>query len=268
MSEKTNIVECRNVSYGFSRRAVLSEVSFALARSERLALVGPSGCGKSTLLNLIAGLLKPDSGQLTKTVSSNNISFVFQEPSLIPWKSVRDNVSLFRDLIPKPKEESALAQAAARAEPGDKSQDRLTELLEQVNLVDWQHSFPDQLSGGMKMRAALARALYLDPQLLLLDEPFAALDDITRESLQDEIIRLCHLKNMALVLVTHNIEEAALLSDKILVFSSSGRIISEIDLGRHFVDRTSRRDSSALTDVKKIVHGYWNGQEAQQGGIG
>lgn len=245
MSNSENIIECRHVSHGFTGRRVLSDITLKVVNSERIALVGPSGCGKSTLLNLLSGLFEPESGELKKSVSSENISFVFQEASLLPWKTVSDNVSLFRDLLP------------GNENTSDSQESHLKALLEQVNLWGWRDSYPDQLSGGMKMRVALARALYTSPTLLLLDEPFAALDDITRESLQDELVRLCQSKQMSLVLVTHNIEEAAIISDRIVVFSRDGRIQLELDLGAFFQGETSRRDSTDLVKIKTLIHAQW-----------
>ena len=260
MSFSENIIECSNVTHGFSGRRVLWDVSLRVSASERVALVGPSGCGKSTLLNLISGLFQPESGKLKKTVPSEKISFVFQEPSLLPWKTVGANVSLFVDMLDN-------TSKGLRKSTNDETacdEERFKSLLEQVNLWEWRNSYPDELSGGMKMRAALARALYTSPKLLLLDEPFAALDDITRESLQDELIHLSRSNQMAVVLVTHNIEEAVLLSDKIIVFANSGSILQEIDVNSDFGTDAVRRNAPKILQIKSLVHSLWkdNGRGA------
>lgn len=253
MSMSENVIECSKLSHGFSGRRVLSEVSLTVGASERVALVGPSGCGKSTLLNLLSGLFEPASGELKTSVSSEKISFVFQEPSLLPWKTVGANVSLFGDLL----DDTSKALRKTTVDDTARDKVRLKSLLEQVNLWEWRDSYPDELSGGMKMRAALARALYMSPKLLLLDEPFAALDDITRETLQDELIHLSRLNQMAVVLVTHNIEEAIILSDKIIVFSGSGSILQEIDVNSNVGTDAVRRNSPTILQIKSLVHSLW-----------
>ncbi|MEY2986787.1 MAG: hypothetical protein RJB13_308 [Pseudomonadota bacterium] len=253
MAMSKNIIECSKLTHGFAGRSVLSDVSLTVGASERIALVGPSGCGKSTLLNLISGLIEPNSGELRNSVHADDISFVFQEPSLLPWKTVSANVTLFGDLL---NASSKAMDSGQTAETGPEGL-RLKMLLEQVSLWEWRNSYPDELSGGMKMRAALARALYKSPKLLLLDEPFAALDDITRETLQDELINLSRSSQMAVVLVTHNIEEAVLLSDRIIVFSSAGRIQLEINVNDYFEANSQRRNSPKILKLKALIHAQW-----------
>jgi len=175
--------------------------------------VGPSGCGKSTLLRLISGLLRPTEGTLNVYTDSvlekankcrADFSFVFQSPTLLPWRSVSKNVRLPLEL---------------NHQTGHDTNQRIQEILELVGLEEFADAYPHELSGGMKMRVSLARALITKPKLLLLDEPFAALDDITRRRLNEELLRIWKTENFAVLFVTHNISEAIYLSQRVLVMS-------------------------------------------------
>lgn len=204
--------------------AALDGVSFSVARGEFLSLLGASGCGKTSLLRIIAGLLAPDRGSIHWSEGSRprQTGFVFQEPALMPWADVAANIGLPLRLLDVGREE-----AAARTQA----------VLSQVGLKPFAHAFPHELSGGMKMRAALARALVVKPTLLLMDEPFAALDEISRFRLNDELLALWRQANCTVIFVTHSVYEAAYLSTRTLILSPRpGRIAKEITLASH--DRT------------------------------
>ncbi len=196
----------------------LDDVSFSITRGEFLSLLGASGCGKTSLLRIIAGLLPPDRGNLNWTEGSRprQTGFVFQEPALMPWADVAANIRLPLRLLDIGKEE-----AAARTQA----------VLAQVGLQQFAHAFPHELSGGMKMRAALARALIVKPALLLMDEPFAALDEISRFKLNDELLALWRQARCTVIFVTHSVYEAAYLATRTLILSPRpGRIAEEITL--------------------------------------
>ncbi|MGY6214819.1 ABC transporter ATP-binding protein [Methylolobus aquaticus] len=177
---------------------------------EFLAVLGPSGCGKSTLLRLISGLDQPDAGRVAIDSSPWPIAYVFQDPSLLPWRTVLHNVALPLELTGVPKEQRLHAAA---------------ELLATVGLGEAAGRFPAQLSGGMRMRVSLARALITEPRLLLLDEPFAALDALTRQHLDDYLQGLFMAHRMTVVFVTHSIAEAVFLADRTIVLSAEGGTI-------------------------------------------
>ena len=245
------LIRCEDVVVDFHGRSILSGINIQVGGADRVALLGPSGCGKSTLLNVFSGLLTPSRGNVQRSVSARDMSFVFQEPSLLPWKNVEDNVQVLLSLMPE------------KAQSSD-SQNRIRDILTQVGLWERRRSFPDELSGGMKMRAAIARALILSPRLLLLDEPFSALDDITREKLQDDLLHLHAINRVSYVLVTHNMEEAALLADRIIVFSSWGTIIAELKVSDFFSGERARRDSQGVAAVRTAIRALWqkSGEES------
>jgi NitT/TauT family transport system ATP-binding protein len=191
----------------------LAGLSLTLQAGERLALLGPSGCGKSSVLRLLAGLLATSEGRVE--VASERRALVFQQATLMPWASVLDNVALPLRLAGRPQAE---AQAAASAQ------------LAAVGLQGFERALPHELSGGMAMRAALARALVTAPELLLLDEPFGALDEISREQLGRQLLTLhAASPGMGLLLVTHSVFEAVALADRMLVMSARpGRVVAEI----------------------------------------
>ncbi len=197
----------------------LEDVSFAVRRGTFVALVGPSGCGKSTLLRILAGLIRPTRGQALLegepvTRPQRRIGLVFQQANLMPWRSVRDNIALPLELAGVP-----AAERAARADA----------LITAVGLAGFADAFPAELSGGMAQRVAIARALISRPEVLLLDEPFAALDALTRERLSLDLLRVWAAHGQTILLVTHNISEAVLLADEILVMSARpGRIVAHV----------------------------------------
>jgi NitT/TauT family transport system ATP-binding protein len=208
-----------------SRLEALQEASFDIQPKEFVCIIGPSGCGKSTLLRVLGGLVEPTRGRVLLdghplTGPQRRIGFVFQQHNLMPWRTALDNVSL-------PLELQHVQRQRARA--------RAREMLALVGLEDFANLLPRELSGGMRQRVALARELVYDPDVLLLDEPFGALDALTREQMNWELLRIWSARQKTVVMVTHNIQEAVYLSDRVLTMSSRpGRIETEvaIDLPR------------------------------------
>jgi NitT/TauT family transport system ATP-binding protein len=212
-------VSVRNVRRDFGGGVVaLDGMNLGVAPGEFVAILGPSGCGKSTLLRVIAGLDQPTSGEV-EARHGGRIAYVFQDAHLLPWRDVLRNVALPLEL---------------RGAPRDERVSRATRAIEAVGLTEFAHKYPAQLSGGMRMRVSLARALVTDPQILLLDEPFAALDEITRAQLDQQLRRLWIDRRMTVLFVTHSITEAAFLADRAVVMTRRpGRVIVDtpIDLG-------------------------------------
>ena len=201
-----------NISLTFADGTqALENLDLNIQSGEFVTVVGPSGCGKSTLLRLASGLLTQTQGLCD--VDRTSLGYVFQDPTLLPWRTVRRNVELNAELagMDKPSRQKAANVA-----------------IELVNLTGNEDKYPKQLSGGMKMRCSLARSLVLQPNLFLFDEPFAALDEITREHLNDELLHLFQNQNFASLFITHSIQEAVFLSTRVLVMSARpGRIIAE-----------------------------------------
>lgn len=196
------------VTYPHGKTA-LTGVDLRIERGEFVSVVGPSGCGKSTLLRLVAGLAAPSTG--TATIRTDRIGFVFQDPTLLPWRTVAANVTLLSELDRQPRTQRAIQAQTA---------------INLVGLAGYEHYLPQQLSGGMKMRASLARALTVDPEVFLFDEPFGALDEITRQRLGDELLRLFGKQRFTGLFITHSVAEAVYLSTRVIVMSASpGRII-------------------------------------------
>lgn len=194
----------------------LDRLSFDIPAGQFVSLLGPSGCGKSTALRLAAGLLEPDAGTVTYPDGKPETAFVFQEATLMPWADALANARLPLDLKRVPR-----AEANRRAE----------ESLARVGLKGFERAFPRELSGGMKMRVSLARALVARPKLLLLDEPFAALDEITRQALGDDLLRLWREDSLTILFVTHSVAESSYLSQRVLVMTGRpGRIAADIVL--------------------------------------
>lgn len=211
----------------------LEGLDLAVPRGAFLSLLGPSGCGKSTILRLIAGLDTPTEGTLEWSGErrARDVGFVFQEPTLMPWARVFDNVWL-------PLRLAGISRRAA--EP------RVMAALESVGLADFRRSYPRELSGGMKMRVSIARALATDPTVLLMDEPFAALDEITRFRLNDDLLRLWADKGWTVVFVTHSVFESVYLSTEIAIMTNRpGRIAGSIA-----VEEPSPRDESFRTSAR------------------
>jgi NitT/TauT family transport system ATP-binding protein len=217
-------ITCRNVSVRFftDRRSVtaLSGIDLDVHRGELLTLLGPSGCGKSTLLRAVADLVTPSKGEIRVLGASaetarrrRDIGFVFQDAALLPWRTALQNVSL-------PLEVADGAKHKGNASP--------SELLELVGLKGWEQSFPHELSGGMRQRVAIARALVSDPKVLLMDEPFGALDEITRDRLNEELRRVWREIGTTILFVTHSIYEAAYLGQRVLMLAANPGRVKEI----------------------------------------
>lgn len=243
-------IEVKNLSIKFKQNekdtTALKDVSLGIEKGEFVCLLGPSGCGKSTLLNSMAGFLKPTEGIITidgKEVAQPSVSYVtiFQNYGLLPWRNVEQNVALGLETQKVPKDE----------------QKRITrKYIEMVGLKGSEKKRPKELSGGMQQRVAIARALAVNPEILFMDEPFGALDAITRMKLQDDILEICRTAQKTIVFVTHDIEEAIYLADRVVIFDANpGRIkaVLKIPLGK-YRDRTSE-DFLAIRDkIFEIFH--------------
>jgi NitT/TauT family transport system ATP-binding protein len=238
--------------------AALGPIDLEVRRGEFVSLLGPSGCGKSTALRLVAGLNAPTSGTVhvarpaVKMSGNHPIGFVFQEPTLMPWTTVRENVRLPLKLAHVP-----FSAAKARAD----------EALAQVGLSEFADSYPRELSGGMKMRVSLARALVTDPDILLMDEPFAALDEITRFRLNNDLLALWRNLRKTVIFVTHSVFESVYLSQRVLVMTSRpGRIAAEIGIetteprGEEF--RTSADYAGYCRKVSEALAPAYSGRSA------
>jgi NitT/TauT family transport system ATP-binding protein len=226
-----------NTSRGDSIEAIQS-VTFEVHEGEFLSIVGHSGCGKSTLLKIISGLVAPTSGSMTvfgKTVTSplGNVGFVFQNPLLMPWRTALENLMLPVELLNLDDKEYHA---------------RATRLIETVGLEGFEELYPRELSGGMQQRVALARALINDPPILLMDEPFGSLDELTREEMAIELLRVTEEMKKTVVFVTHSVSEAVLLGDRVLVLSPRPSTVVK-DLR---ISTPRPRDSSMRTSVQYL----------------
>ena len=208
----TAFLEFDRVEIRLGGREILSPTSFAVARGEFVCIVGPSGCGKTTLLRAATGLVSASAGEVRRngtpvTRPSREVAFVFQDygRALLPWRTVQGNVSL--------------ALEAAGVPPGQRAE-RIGDVLRKVSLADHAHKFPAQLSGGMQQRAQIARCLAQRPELLMMDEPFGALDALTRQGLQDEAARLVRDDGLTVLFVTHDLEEAIYLGDRVIALQA------------------------------------------------
>jgi len=234
MSAQTIAVEVRAAAKIFNNGVrALDPIDLVIREGEFVTLIGPSGCGKSTLLRLIAGLVQPSAGdiRLSPEARSAGLAFVFQNPTLMPWANVERNVRLPLDL-------SGVERAQA--------QDKVRHVLQLVGLNDFARFYPRELSGGMQMRASIARALVTGSRLLLMDEPFGALDEITRNRLDRDLSELRAREKLTVLFVTHSIYEAVFLSSRVLVMSTRpGRILKEVAIDephlRHGAFRSSEK---------------------------
>jgi len=247
------VVSMRNVSKVFSNGTLaLKDMSLDVERGEFLSLLGPSGCGKSTALRIIAGLGGPSSGTIdwpsskinSRGLPEGDVGFVFQEPTLMPWQTVFGNVYL-------PLRLQSVNKSAAR--------ERIMETLASVGLADFANAYPRELSGGMKMRVSIARALVTKPKLLLMDEPFAALDEITRQKLNDDVLRLWKQSGVTVIFVTHSVFESAYLSNRIVVMKARpGQVFADMPLktsgARDAEYRTSEEYRATTHEVSHALH--------------
>jgi NitT/TauT family transport system ATP-binding protein len=244
-------IELRGVGkrYG-AAPPVLEGIDLTVRKGEFVSIIGPSGCGKSTILKLVAGLIPVTSGSLlvdgmTPANAREIVSFIFQDPTLLPWRTVAANVALALELDHSPRD-----TRAAKVEA----------LLELVGLKHVARSYPRQLSGGMKMRASIARALASKPRILLMDEPFAALDEMSRDRLNEELLRLREEQKWTVLFVTHSVAEAVYLSDRIVVLAPfPGRIAHEIEVdlphSRDAEVRSSAAMDACIDAVSKALRG-------------
>lgn len=242
------MLEVRELRKSFNGNLVLGGISFIAHEGEFLCIVGRSGCGKTTLLRTIAGLENPDSGEILWKGKPLNgldgtVGFVFQEYALFPWRTVEKNIEFGLEVRGVPKEERK------------RIVDRCIKL---VGLEDARKKYPRELSGGMKQRVAIARVLAVDPEILLMDEPFAALDAQTRNLMQTELMRIWESEHKTVLFVTHNVEEAVYLADRVLVLSTSpakikGDVRIELDRPR------SRTDAKFIELRERILRMIWEG---------
>ena len=233
----------------------LAGLDLRVNRGEFVSLVGPSGCGKSTFLNIVLGLLRPDVGEVRVegrpiTGPSGDRAMVFQEFGLLPWRTVEGNVELGLEL-----------RGVASAD----RQRRAHELIQLVGLTGFERHYPHELSGGMKQRVGLARALATNPQILLMDEPFAALDAQTRDLMQAELLQIWETSRQTVIFVTHSIEEAAYLSDRVVVLSARpGRHKAEIPVRLPRPRDYEMRLSPEFNELKAAI---WNALKKELGAI-
>ena len=219
----------------------LTNVSIDIKKGEFISLLGPSGCGKTTLLRIIADLIKPTSGEVTvggETPEAARLKrkygIVFQSPVLYDWRTVKKNVILPMEILKVPKSDR---------------EERAMQMLELVGLQDFADHYPKQLSGGMQQRVGIARALAIQPEILLMDEPFSALDEFTREKLHEDLLRIWRKTNKTIVFVTHNIAESVFLSDRVCVLSPHpGRLSAIIDIDLPRPRTVEIKDTQEFTD--------------------
>jgi NitT/TauT family transport system ATP-binding protein len=234
-----NVITLEHIEKRFdSGLLALKDVSLQVESTEFISLLGPSGCGKSTVLRLAAGLERPSAGQISSPALSTqtvaDTAFVFQDATLMPWASVFDNVWLPLRLAGTPR-----AQAAERVHAA----------LQSVGLADFAQAFPSELSGGMKMRASIARALVTQPRVLLMDEPFAALDEFTRQKLNDDLLRWWQVRPLAVLFVTHSVFEAVYLSQRVLVMGARpGRVVAEVAITEPYPRQPAFRTSTRYAE--------------------
>ena len=238
------------VTRGGEQVVAISDVSLEVARNEFVCLVGPSGCGKSTLLRLVAGLVGPTAGTVSiagtrVTEPRDDTGIVFQAPTLLPWATILDNVLFPLDMMGR-------LDAAGR--------ERARDLLALVGLAGFEAKYPREVSGGMQQRAGICRALVHDPAILLMDEPFGALDALTREELTIELMRICQERPKTILFVTHSIPEAVLLADRVVVMSARPGLIAEtIDIRlqrpRDFDMEARHEFQDATRRIRELIFG-------------
>lgn len=221
-----------------SRITVLEEIDVTVEDGEFFSMVGPSGCGKSTLLSILAGFVDPDHGNITLAGAEGDfrIGFVFQDPTLLDWKTVGENVKFALESMEIPEQEHDA---------------RIDDVLERVGLADFRDEYPQQLSGGMRQRVGLARALSIDPDILMMDEPFSSLDEITARELRQDLLDIWRQEGKTVLFVTHNIQEAAYLSDRIAILSQKPtNIQSVVSID---IDRPRSLEDSKIIDYEATV---------------
>jgi NitT/TauT family transport system ATP-binding protein len=238
-------IELRGVGKRFgSASPVLDGIDLTVRKGEFVSIIGPSGCGKSTILKLVAGLIPVSSGTalvdgMAPVNAREIVSFLFQDATLLPWRTVAENVGLALELDHSPR---------------DTRPDKIASLLELVGLTHVAKSYPRQLSGGMKMRVSIARALASKPRILLMDEPFAALDEMSRDRLNEELLRLRDEQKWTVLFVTHSVAEAVYLSDRIVVLAPfPGRVAKEIEVDLPLPRDAALRSIAAMDERIAVV---------------
>lgn len=243
------MIDVQQVSKTFDEAPILDRVDLSVQAGEFVSILGPSGCGKSTLLRIVAGLEVPTAGHVRVGRHSSNenmrdnldLAFVFQEPNLLPWRRVSANVALplrLRQLLPR----HEIAK-------------RVDETLQRVGLSDRDaKKLPKQLSGGMKMRVSLARALVTHPHLMLMDEPFSALDELLRQQLNEDVLRLWRDQQWTVLFVTHHVAEAVFLSQRVLIMGAHpGRIVAEVKVPFEYPRRSELRSTVEFAQLSAAV---------------
>ncbi len=229
----------------------LRDIDLRVRAGEFLTIVGPSGCGKTTFLRVLAGLIKPTEGSVSldgAAIDGPNpsVGFVFQSDNLMPWRNIRDNVGFGPEV---------------RGEPARSWKPRVNDLLDLVGLTGFADSYPHQLSGGMRQRVNLARALAIEPEVLLMDEPFGALDAQTREIMQDELLRIWRETGNTVVFITHQIDEAIFLADRVLILAARpGRVQEILDIN---IPRPRSLEVKRTPEFGALVDHVWRGIERQ-----
>jgi NitT/TauT family transport system ATP-binding protein len=243
-------LELKDLSFAYASLAALDGVTFDVDEGEFVSIVGPSGCGKSTMLGVIDGLIPASRGEIIldgKEVSApgHDRALVFQEPSLLPWRTVLTNITFGLE-----------CRNATRREANEKANG----LIRLVGLDGFAHAYPYQLSGGMQQRVNLARALAVDPEVLLMDEPFAALDEIARDRLNEELLRLHAEQKWTVLFVTHSVAEAVFLSSRVVILAAHpGRIAHEVPIDLPWPRTAETRESiefeEAVTHASRLLRG-------------
>jgi NitT/TauT family transport system ATP-binding protein len=256
------VLEFRNISFSFSGRReaieVLRNVSFSCREDEIVAVIGPSGCGKSTLLSIATGLRKPNAGQVLidgKVVKGADprLGMLFQQTTLLPWRSVEENVELGLEI---------------RGEPKKVRRRRAIALVQQYGLAGFERKYPHALSGGMQKRAALAQTLAIEPKVLLLDEPFAALDAQTRIIIQNDVVKICRAGRRSMLIVTHDIGEALAMADRIVVLSRRPATVKELYEVPFSREAASVADAPAMPGFADYYKRIWNALDISITGMG
>jgi len=247
-------IAIENLSVRFKSRTgtvtALDDVSFDIPPRSFLSVVGPSGCGKTTLLKVLSGVMKPSGGQVLfdrapvdKRTIQGQVGYVFQRPLLLPWRTALDNVML-------------TLEVARRSMPKAEREERARYWLQIAGLEGFEHRMPHELSGGMQQRVSICRALAFQPKILLMDEPFAALDEITRETLQGELLQIWAQSETTVVFITHSISEAILLSEQIVVMSARpGRVVERIEVPFPRPRHESIRETPRFVELAGHVRG-------------
>jgi NitT/TauT family transport system ATP-binding protein len=256
------MLEFRSTSFSYPGRhgnvEVLRDVSFSCREDETVAVIGPSGCGKSTLLSLATGLRTPSAGEVLidgKVVRGTDprLGMLFQQTTLLPWRSVVENVELGLEI---------------RGEPKKARRQRAIALMAQYGLAGFERKYPHALSGGMQKRAALAQTLAIEPTVLLLDEPFAALDAQTRLIIQNDVVKICRAGRRSMVIVTHDIAEALAMADRVVVLSRRPATVKEIYEVPFSREAASVADAPTMPGFADFYKRIWDALDISVAGMG